>query len=112
MPCDWSESLGADFRGRVRYRRRFHRPTGLVGQRVSIVCECVDVWASVDLNGCPLGTFTALAPFRADVTDQLRDQNELCVDVELPSTKSEIPRSVQREHLGGGLIGEVRLEIG
>ena len=29
LPCDWSETLGREFRGKVRYRRRFNRPSGL-----------------------------------------------------------------------------------
>ena len=40
MPADWCGSLGADFLGRVRYRRNFQKPTGLEsGERVWLVVE-------------------------------------------------------------------------
>ena len=56
LPADWSETLGADFRGRVRYTRRFHRPTGLDGgQRVFLSIECVDAFGAAWLNEEKLG---------------------------------------------------------
>src|SRR3954469_25952021 len=40
MPADWSRLLGADFLGRVCYRRTFQKPTGLESdKRVWLVVE-------------------------------------------------------------------------
>src|SRR6476659_7700200 len=72
MPADWSESFGADFLGRVRYRRTFQKPTGLEsGERVWLVVEparsgaCI-VWTKKLVGfvdpGEPAGRF--------DITDQ------------------------------------------
>lgn len=114
MPCDWTASLGANFRGRVRYRRRFHKPTGIDDRRIEIVLDIVDEYARVCLNERELGEFWREDGFRADVTNDLAEWNELTVDVELPcvsTTRPCLPRAADRQHKGGGLIGEVRLEI-
>jgi hypothetical protein len=107
FPADWRETLGADFRGRVRYTRRFHRPTGLdSGERVFLVVERVNRRGLVLLNGERLGE-AALAggPFRFDITEQLQPANLLTIEVEAP------PAPATSECLGQGLIGSVRLEI-
>ena len=115
MPADWGSTLGADFRGRVAYRRRFGRPTGLgPADRVELVIGRVDALGSVRLNGEPLGEIPAGGqPWRCDVTAALRRRNELIVEVELPHAPDHA-RPVSRpgrEGLPGGLVGEVRLEI-
>src|SRR5687768_14199790 len=57
LPGDWASAIGADFQGRVRLPRRFHRPTGLDGgSRVWLVIDDVDWQADVTLNDRPLGT--------------------------------------------------------
>jgi beta-galactosidase/beta-glucuronidase len=100
IPADWSESLGADFRGRVRYTRHFHRPTGLdEGQRVYLSIDGVVRSGIVSLNGETLGAVEATGgPFRFDVTDRLALRNALVIEVE----------SLEQP---GGLTGGVRLEI-
>jgi len=51
MPADWSGSFGADFFGRVRYRRTFQKPTGLeTGERVWLVVEAPAVAGEVELK--------------------------------------------------------------
>ncbi len=43
VPGDWAAALGPDYRGRVRYTRRFGCPTGLASrERVWLVIEGVD----------------------------------------------------------------------
>jgi beta-galactosidase/beta-glucuronidase len=113
LPCDWSTSLGADFRGRVAYTRRFQRPTGLSpGQRVELVLDGVDAFGSVSLNGSGLLEIPpGGAPARVDIAPLLTDRNELVVEVELPSADEAVVRPPGREHSPGGLYGEVRLEI-
>lgn len=113
MPADWGESLGPDFRGRVQYRRRFNRPTGLLpAQRVDLVLAGVDARAKVLLNDRPLLEIPPGGePARIDVAARLQDRNLLVVEVELPRWEEGVARPAGREHLPGGLYGEVRLEI-
>ena len=104
MPADWSETLGADFRGRVRYERRFSCPSGLEpGMRVVLVIEGVNRSAAVSLDERPLGEISgADSPWQCDIGEYLSGRHLLCVDVEMPL----------EETTGcGGLTGEVRLEI-
>ncbi len=115
MPADWGDSLGPDFRGRVRYQRRFGSPTGLSsGDRVELVVEAVDARGRVSVNGTSLGEiYFADPPARFDITARLLPSNLLIVEVELPRLSSESPPLPRpgRDGLPGGLIGEVRLEI-
>ncbi len=116
MPSDWSQSLGADFRGRVRFTRFFHRPTGLDGrQRIELVVHQVDAFGSVSLNGTFLGEICMDAgPVRFDISHQLESRNELTIEVELPDVtdgSAALVRSPGREGKPGGLVGEVGLEI-
>ena len=113
LPCDWSDALGDDFRGQVRYRRRFNRPSGLdPHERVWLVVEGVDAFGSATLNGRALGDIRGYAlPASFDVTDLLGAGNELNLDVKLPQV---LPSGVLRPGVAerpGGPIGEVRLEI-
>lgn len=100
MPATWAASLGADFRGRVAYLRRFGKPTNLSPtEQVWLVCEGAAEHASLAVNGHQLGSVTgpnSLAEF--DVTTLLGERNELVATVE-------------SNQATGGLTGEVRLEI-
>ena len=101
MPCDWSASLGADFCGRVVYRRPFNWTAALEpGQSVTLALDGVRQSAQVRLNGKSLGSIGP-DPAWLDVTSLLQPHNELLVDVECVDTESG----------PGGLTGEVRLEI-
>jgi hypothetical protein len=115
LPNDWGESLGRDFRGRVRYTRHFNRPTGLDGsQHVCLVVEQVDALGHVSLNGELLGEVSAPTSARFDVTHRLARHNELVIEVELPRVTGQcsvLARPAGREDQPGGLVGEVRLEI-
>jgi len=114
MPADWGATLGPDFRGRVRYVRRFGYPTGLEPHdRVWLVIDGADAMAAVRLNERLLGVVSGLhAPARFDVTSALKDRNRLVADVELPIL-SEVAEQARQARAGlpGGLVGEVRLEI-
>ena len=115
LPCDWLDALGAEFRGKVRYRRRFNRPSGLdPHERVWLIVEGVDACGAVALNDRELGRVRGYAlPASFDVTELIAPNNELLVDVELPPEVpgGAIPLRPGRESLAGGPIGEVRLEI-
>jgi len=115
IPADWTDSLGSDFRGRVRYTRRFGRPTGLeTVALVQLVLAQIDAFGTVELNGKPLVQIPCgKLDTRVDITHQLQPRNELRVEVELPRTEPDSPPLPRpgREDRPGGLIGEVRLEI-
>src|SRR5689334_15161480 len=56
MPADWGATLGSDFRGRVRYRRRFGYPTGLQAEdKIDLVFERVNASGRVWLNDVLIG---------------------------------------------------------
>ena len=115
MPGDWSATLGNEFRGRVRYERRFGRPTGLTADdRVLLVVGQVDTWAHVTLNETHLGEIRdGTQDVAFDVGSCLEKRNRLQIDVELPRVTPESPplQRYGRNGLAGGLVGEVRLEI-
>ncbi len=97
MPSLWDGVLD-DFRGRVRFERRFGYP-GRIDEHERVwltFAEVVGV-AAVELNGHKLGAGESGA-FEYEVTPLLEPRNGLQVDVE----------SVDRV---GGLSGEVALEI-
>lgn len=115
MPADGSATLEPSFCGRVAFRRRFGRPTGLgPADRVDLVIAGVDASGSVRLNDESLGELPLGGQvWRCDVTARLRPRNELIVAVErTPLTDGEppIPRP-ERDALPGSLMGGVRLEI-
>jgi hypothetical protein len=116
LPADWGLTLGPDFRGRVRYTRRFGLPTNLApDEEVWLVVEGVDYFGAVTLNDTPLGDVTGYLgpPAEFQVTPLLGERNILTLDVELPVVEAGAAPPIRpgREQLPGGPIGEVRLEI-
>jgi hypothetical protein len=115
LPADWGATLGPDFRGLVRYTRRFGLPTHLdPHDQVSLVIDGVDFFGSVQFNGTPLGAMQGYnQPTAFEVRQLLAPRNMLLIEVELPVYESPAAGPVRpgRENLPGGLIGEVRLEI-
>lgn len=115
VPGDWTELLGADFYGRVRYTRAFNCPTNLdAEERVWLVCDGVDAAAEFSLNGTPIFTLAGPnQPGSCDVTARLCPHNLLSVEVSLlpPGHARHVPRAEGRAGRGGGITGEVRLEI-
>ncbi len=109
IPSDWGNWLGAAFRGRVEYRRRFGLPTQLEpDQEVWLVLEAIDFEASCSLNEIELGTMRlGDDPFRVEIGKQLQLSNHLKIVIDLPW---EVDRG-ERNSMAGGLIGSVRLEI-
>jgi hypothetical protein len=90
LPTSWQEVLG-EFRGRVLFRRRFHRPGNLDPQeRVLIVLEDIPGAGAVTVNGRRLGLIDcATRAFQADVTDLLEGNDELQIDLELTDPTQE-----------------------
>jgi hypothetical protein len=114
MPADWSSVFGADFLGRVRYRRAFQKPTGLESeQRVFLVVEPPRSEACVLLGGELLGFVHAgKGRGRFEITNRLQSSNKLDVIVDHPAL-DEMRRALGEPMVSspGGLVGEVRLEI-
>lgn len=118
LPADWGATLGRDFHGRVRYRRRFGLPTNLGPlDEIWLVIEGVDYFGDVSLNGQALGRIAGyVAPREFDIRGALAPRNLLTLDVELPryAMDSGAVATIERpgrDGLPGGPIGEVRLEI-
>jgi len=116
LPADWSTTLGADFRGTVRYSRNFGCPTGLTDLvHILLVVSAVDYSANIQLNGQTLGRATwGDGPQAFAIREHLQPRNQLDIDISLP-IDLDLPAAhnrAQRNAQAGGLIGEVRLEIG
>ena len=129
MPADWSAVCGAEYCGQVRYTRRFHQPQGLQEDEVVwLVVEPARSHAETWLNGQRLGELSLVdSQLRVDVTKLLVDFNELVIVVSHPAVDNSVetsggklpgvdsPTSAVHDVPGrqpGGLVGEVRLEIG
>lgn len=104
LPAAWQDLFGP-FRGRIRFRRKFHPPSNIAdGDRLAIVFDGVGGAGKVSLNGRPLGAIEPGAQTaRFDVTGLLRTNNELQVELEFTS--------VATDSTPGGLFSAVVLEI-
>jgi hypothetical protein len=115
MPGDWGPTLGEGFRGQVLYTRHFGCPTGLEQEdRVMLVVQRADAFATIALNAQPIGIVPAGGrAARLDISTLLKPRNQLAILVELPEvTPDSAPLArPEREGLPGGLVGEVLLEI-
>jgi uncharacterized protein with NRDE domain len=104
LPASWQDLFGS-FRGRARFRRRFHPPSNITsGERLYIVFDGLVGVATVSLNGRLLGNVAP--PERSsnfDMTNLLEVNNELEVDLVF------IDFAVDASP--GGLFGPVALEI-
>ena len=108
---------GPDTGERLFYRKRFSLPEGFCLTRTVLHFTAVDQVAEVFLNGTSLGCHTGgYLPFSFDVTECLKEENELtvCVKDELDRA---LPYGKQRKKRGGmwytpfsGIWGSVWLE--
>lgn len=100
MPARWSECGLGDFIGRVRHVRRFGLPRSLDSfERVWLTAAGIAGRSEFWLNEQQLGEWPDQSPhIEIDVTRQLRERNEIRIEID-----SESP--------GGGMSGDVALEI-
>ena len=111
----WEEVPAGD--GRVAYRRRFNRPTGLdAWERVSLEIDRAVLAGAVSLNGFLLGQLMPGQLFAADITPHLQAANELSVEAGPQTVLPTLPQSnsiyiVDPTEPLGSPIGEVRLVI-
>ena len=104
LPASW-QALFGEFRGRVRFKRRFHPPSNLeLHDRLFIVCDGITGEGVIGLNGRFLGRTAAQSGNTIlEVTGQLRSNNVLEIDLQFVDFSAELsPR---------GLFGPVALEI-
>ncbi len=89
-------------RPRVQYKKRFSLPEGFLKDRVLLHFGAVDQYAEIELNGTPVGIHEGgYHAFSFDVTDALRDENELTVWVEDDTQSRRLPYGKQRYDRGG-----------
>ena len=104
LPASWQELFG-DFRGSLRFCRRFHKPTNLdEHERVWLVFDGLGGLGRIHVNDHALGTIGPAIPTgEFDITQLLQFTNCLHVDVEfIEPAASASP---------GGLWAPVALEI-
>ena len=113
IPCDWSDSLGSNFRGKVLFQRHFHQPTGLAdGDVVRIRIEQINALADVFLNHEAIGSTSAkLGSVTFDIEDKLEPRNLLEIVVDFPALDDQSHALSTIPELSGGITGEVQLEI-
>jgi hypothetical protein len=99
MPVLWHECGLAGFAGRVRHTRRFGAPRKLDSfERVWLTFGGISGRSEIWLNDERLGAWPAgSSPFEMEITEKLRDRNELRVEIEADES--------------GGMPGESALEI-
>jgi len=104
LPATWEELFGT-YRGKVRFRRRFHQPTNLdPHEHVFLVFDGVGGAGTVTVNETLLGKFEeGVPPPRFDITHLLQVNNEVVVELEYHSDAATTSP--------GGLWGPVALEI-
>jgi hypothetical protein len=119
VPGDWGRALGGDFRGRVRLRRGFHRPTGIEPhERAWLVVGGLDPGGAVAVNGERLcdqdqSGIHGYAVRRAFRLSELGDNNELVIVIDLPRVEpgGAGPLRPDREEMPGGIVDEIALEL-
>jgi uncharacterized protein with NRDE domain len=104
LPASWQDLFGP-FRGRIRFRRRFHPPSSIEPtDRLFIVFDSVGGFGSISLNGQPLGKIeTPTGISKLEVTGLLQVNNELAIELEFTDFDSGAPSA--------GLHAPVALEI-
>ena len=110
VPADWSEVLGADTPGPVRFSRHFQAPARLEPhERLFLVVGGIDAAGTVRVNGTELAEITGGYPHRSsyDITALLAPRNLLEIDVLVPPEALRYGRDGQ----AGGLVREIALEV-
>lgn len=90
IPVNWHLDQLKDYSGVVWFRKRFPKPKTKLS-KVTLRFSGVDYYADVWLNGKYLGSHEGyFAPFEFEVTDLLKDENLLVVEVDSPWEKKGI----------------------
>ncbi len=108
LPCDWGKPPWGDFFGRARFTRTFNWPEPLEpNERLALVFEVGNACVSAELNGQTLLQFGDInKPVRVDVTDRIKINNRLAIDVRRVNPKARDDPSSSP-----AFIREVYLEV-
>ena len=112
----WDE-VPAAAPGKIAYRRRFNRPTGLEADEiVTAEVDRIVFRGEISLNGKRLGELEPGEFFSADITALLKDTNELVAEIDPQSRCDGPPVShsiyiVDETVPPGSPIGEARIVI-
>ncbi len=125
LPTTCEAALPGGFCGRVRFARRFQRPTGLAYKTVHLVVDTPWTIVRLTLNEHALEIERALEiatddrlSVRLNLTDRLADTNVLAIEVEYPADRTTAGQDTAGQASSATpkgsatLLGEVRLEIG
>lgn len=100
-PLNCGALFGSDFRGQVRFRRRFNRPTNLDPQEaVWLVIENGEAHGRVGLNELSIGELRSDASqAEFDITPSLQTHNDLTIDIEHPGSFTSVRLEIRRRFL-------------
>ena len=107
LPHTWNALDGQDggndyFRGTCVYEKTFEKPAYNADERVYLQFHGVNASAKVVLNGTEVCTHdNGYSTFRKDVTELLKDQNELRVDVDNSVNDRVYPQMADFTFYGG-----------
>ena len=107
VPHTWNNLDGQDggndyYRGTCQYRKTFPKPDCSAQERVYLEFRGVNASAKVVINGVTVATHDGgYSTFRADVTDQLKDENDLLVEVDNSVNDRVYPQKADFTFYGG-----------
>lgn len=107
LPHTWNASDGQDggndyFRGTCIYEKRILKPEFRTGERVYLQFHGVNASAKVILNKKEICSHNnGYSTFRVDVTEELRDTNELSVEVDNGKNQKVYPQVADFTFYGG-----------
>ena len=107
LPHTWNARDGQDggndyWRGTCIYRTRFAAPQfNTASHQVWIQFDGVNASAHVVLNGSPVCNHGGYSTFRANITELLRDENELTVEVDNSKNDRVYPQKADFTFYGG-----------
>lgn len=107
LPHTWNAVDGQDggndyFRGACSYEKQLLRPDVREGERVYLQFQGVNASANVIWNGESICTHhNGYSTFRVDVTDRIKDQNTLKVEVDNSKNRNVYPQVADFTFYGG-----------
>ena len=124
LPTTYQAALPHGFHGRVRFARRFQRPTGLEPhETVHLVVDTpwtivtltlnerqLEIERALEIATAAAGSLVQRAPVRLNLTDLLSDTNVLAIEVEYRA-EDTAEGATAGQSSSVALLGEVRLEI-
>ena len=107
IPHTWNNLDGQDggndyYRGTCQYRKCFRKPVFGTQERIYLEFRGVNASAKVILNGVTVATHDGgYSTFRADITEHLREENDLLVEVDNSVNDRVYPQKADFTFYGG-----------